>query len=492
MLNFFSPEIEKWITLAVVVIVFALILHRKVPIHHLSLSAAAVLIALGIISPATAFLDSDNGVNWDVLAIYFGYGMLVLPLMESKLPSAISNWILPKLRHEKYALLFLCCLAAFLSSFMANPVVVIMLAPLAIEMAERLKSSLFLYLVGLAISSNVVTTVSMVADPPSLILAMQTNMTFLDFYWFKGRPGLGTLSVVGVLAAMLTLLFQFWRLNKTVDITVQPVKVAAKSIGVIVIGGLGCAVAIILNAAGLNTAAILSLLVLAIIISVLDTLRFEQMIVPPGTIQLTLGPTTIFLLSVFALALVPNATLGFLKYQGWVGLILGLLSLLMLGRKWLEGIKEFDWVSIFFLVGIFIVIGSVNGVGLLKDFSNLMINLGLTHPLVVFIIITWLSVALSSFIDNVPYTVLMIPVCSYMAQALSVSPFYFYFGMLVGTGIGGNITPVGATANVLACGMLEKRGYTIDLGAYMKISVPFSCAAVLVGMILIHIFWGGF
>jgi len=492
MWQLFSPEIQKWITLIVVGIVFALILDRKVPIHYLSLAAAALLLALGVMHPAAAFLDSDKGVNWDVLAIYFGYGMLVVPLRESRLPSAISNWILPKLRHEKYALLFLCALAAFLSSFMANPVVVIMLAPLAIDMAERLKSSLFPYLVGLAISSNVVTTVSMVADPPSLILAMQTKMDFLDFYWFHGRPGLGTLSVIGVLAALSTLLFQFGSMNKKVDIRVQPVRVASKSILLILFGCTGCAVAVILNMLGLNTAAILFLLILSVIISLLDALFPEQMAAKSSYLQLSLGPTAVFLLSVFALALVPSAPLGFLNYPGWIGLILGILALLMLGWKWFEGVKEFDWTSIAFLIGIFIVIGSVNQVGLLKDFSNQMIEIGLTNPFLVFALITWLSVGLSSFIDNVPYTVLMIPVCSYMGQALGIDPFYFYFGMLVGTGIGGNITPVGATANVLACGMLEKRGYKIDLGKYMKISVPFSCAAVLTAMTLIHLFWADF
>jgi Na+/H+ antiporter NhaD/arsenite permease-like protein len=72
---------------------------------------------------------------------------------------------------------------------------------------------------------------------------------------------------------------------------------------------------------------------------------------------------------------------------------------------------------------------------------------------------------------------------------LGVNPFFFYFGMLIGTGIGGNLTPVGATANVLACGMLEKRGYKIDLWKYFKIAAPFSCVAVLVAQILVQIFW---
>ena len=211
----FSPDSQKWIVLVIFIIVFALILYRKIAIYYLSLSAAALLILLGIMHPKVALLES---VSWDVLAIYFGYGMLAIALRDSQMPAFVANWILPKVKKEKYALLFLCTLAAVLSSFMANPVVVLMLAPLAIEMATRLKASLFLYLVGLAISSNVVTTVSMVADPPSLILAMATNMKFLDFYWFQHKIGLGTLSVVGMIAALLTLLVQFRNLNNTVDI----------------------------------------------------------------------------------------------------------------------------------------------------------------------------------------------------------------------------------------------------------------------------------
>jgi Na+/H+ antiporter NhaD/arsenite permease-like protein len=85
----------------------------------------------------------------------------------------------------------------------------------------------------------------------------------------------------------------------------------------------------------------------------------------------------------------------------------------------------------------------------------------------------------------------MIPVCSYLAKSLGINPFYLYYGMLIGTGIGGNLTPVGATANVLACGMLEKRGYKIELGKYFKIAAPFSLIAVIVAMTLVHIFWYG-
>src|SRR5918996_903771 len=330
-----DPSMERWLTLGVFVACFALILHRRVRIVYIALGGATLLILLGIVNPADAVLRM---VDWNVLAIYWGYGVLAILLGESGLPAKVASWVLARIGTEKYALLFLCALAAFLSSFMANPVVVIMLVPLAIEMAERLRGSLFVYLVSLAISSNVVTTVTMVADPPALILAMATGLEFLDFYWFKSRM-----------------------------------------------------------------------------------------------------------------------------------------------------LREADWETLIFLVGIFVVVGAVERVGLLRAFADGLSRAALGGPTVYLLVLTWLSVALSSFIDNVPYTILMVPVCGYLAEALGVSPWPFYFGMLVGTGIGGSITPVGATANVIACGILEKRGYRIDLPAYMRISVPFSVAAVLVTHILIQL-----
>lgn len=483
--------VEKTLVLVVFVLIFALILQRKIPIHFLSLGGAAILVAAGLVPIETALGES---VSWDVLAIYFGYGMLAAALQASNLPKAIADWILPRIKKEKYALLFLCSLAAFLSSFMANPVVVLMLAPFAIEVAERLKASLFLYLVGLSVASNAVTTVSMVADPPSLILALETGMTFLDFYWFQGRPGLGTLSIVGVVVALATLLFQFRGLNKSVALTEKAVRVSPVSRMLMLGGLLAAAAGLALNALGSNQAALGLLLAAGLAVVAVD--RFFE--ARRGSdddpyVSLSLGPSALFLLSVIALSVAPNAAapgpLGIMKYHGWVGLLLGLAALLMLSSKWKSALVEYDWKSILFLIGIFVVIAAVDRVGLLRDFADRLIGLGLKDPLAMFLIITWLSVLLSSFIDNVPYTVLMIPVCGYLAKTLEVNPFFFYYGMLVGTGLGGNITPVGATANVLACGILEKRGYRIDLKQYMLISVPFSGIAVLSVQLLLQLFW---
>jgi len=423
--HIFSAGIEKWVTLAVLAVTFGLILYRRFNIAYASLAAAGFLVLTGVTNPAEAFLKS---VNWDVLAIYWGYGMLAIVFRESKVPAWIANRVLAKVKKEKQALLFLCVLAMVLSSFMANPVVVIMLAPLAIEIATKLKTSLFLYLIALAVSSNIVTTVTMIADPPAMILATTTGMDFLDFYWFQGKISLGILSIIGILVAILVLLLQFRKLNKQVSITREEIRVS-------------------------------------------------------------LSPLLLFISSIFVLALIPWNHLGVWNHPGLVGLVLGISSLVV-AKGYARGmLKEFDWNTIAFLIGIFIVIATVDNIGLLKDFAVWLGHTVMNSPTIYLAIFVWISVMLSSFIDNVPYTILMLPVCAGVAQTLGISPYPFYFGMLVGTGIGGNLTPVGATANVLACGILEKRGYKVQFGKYLGIAMPFSISAVLIVHILLQLLW---
>jgi len=412
---------EKIVILLIFVLCYGLALSRKVKIAYASLGASAMLLALGYLKVEDAFFKA---IKWDVMGIYWGFMMVSVVFARSRMPDLIANKILEKVRVEKYVLVSLCALTAFLSAFMENVGVVLIMAPVAIAVARKLGSPLFPYLISIAISSNVVTTVTMVADPPSIILAMETGMKPLDFYWFEGRPGLGTLTVAGVIVALLTLLFQFRGMSKKVDIH-------------------------------------------------------------PEKIHATKGASVLFVLGVAALVLGPEIGIR----VGIVGLTVGLIALVM-GRKEIKTmIFDFDWNSFFFILGVFMVIYTVNHSGLLKDFTEFLVKAGFTSPSFMLGLFTWISVACSSFMDNVPYTVLMIPVCIHQASLIGMSQWPLLYGMLVGTGIGGNITPVGATANVFACGILERHGHKVELKEYLKIGIPFSVAAVATVHILLQIFW---
>ena len=481
---------DAWVVGIVFVIVFGMVLYRKVPIQYVSLAGAAILIVTGIVPLKVAL---GNSIEWEVLFIYFGYGMLSVLLQESMLPRALADAIIPQMRSENQLIFYLSAIAALLSSFMPNPVVVLMVAPLALDVADRLKRSPFPYLVSIAIASNVVTTVTMVADPPSIILAMTTKMSFLDFYWFQGRPGLGTLSVAGVLVALLSLLVLNRKLNSPLHIEVETYHAPRGSVILLVLSFLVGIGALILKRWVSPLTLIAGLGGVSCVVFILDRKIVSSYSGAKGPV-FQLGPTSVFVLSIFALILAPQTpppgVASFISWQGWIGLGLGLICVGTMGRKGAKEVKEYDWETTLFLLGIFIVVDSVDRVGILSLLVTLLMEAGFRDPFWVFMLVTWLSVTLSAFIDNVPYTVLMIPVCGYFAKTLGINPHYLYYGMLIGTGIGGNITPVGATANVLASGMLEKRGVKIDTLQFMRLSVPFSVSAVLSAQILIHLFWG--
>ena len=102
---------------------------------------------------------------------------------------------------------------------------------------------------------------------------------------------------------------------------------------------------------------------------------------------------------------------------------------------------------------------------------------------------------LSAFIDNIPYVATMLPVVQGVAALMNggagIEPELFYFGLLTGATLGGNLTPVGASANIAACGILRREGYEVSAGQFMRIGVPFTLTAVLTGYVLCWLFYAG-
>lgn len=108
---------------------------------------------------------------------------------------------------------------------------------------------------------------------------------------------------------------------------------------------------------------------------------------------------------------------------------------------------------------------------------------------VVYTLIVWSSVLLSAFIDNIPYVATMLPVVAGIAAMMNVSPYLLYFGLLAGATLGGNLTPIGASANITGLGILRKEGHEVSVATFMKMSVPYTLAAVMVGYLLIWFIW---
>jgi Na+/H+ antiporter NhaD/arsenite permease-like protein len=153
-------------------------------------------------------------------------------------------------------------------------------------------------------------------------------------------------------------------------------------------------------------------------------------------------------------------------------------------------LKEIDFETIGLLLGLFLMIGGITEQGVIDAAANILAKAGGGNIFVLYTVIVWASVLISAFIDNIPYVATMIPVIASLATALNVDPTVLYFGLLSGATLGGNCTPIGASANITGIGILRKEGYTVKNSDFFKIGIPFTLAAIIPAYIYLWLMYG--
>jgi Na+/H+ antiporter NhaD/arsenite permease-like protein len=205
-------------------------------------------------------------------------------------------------------------------------------------------------------------------------------------------------------------------------------------------------------------------------------------------------PTFILVLMIFSLAISSFFDTGFNYMGGVICLLFAVASLcydkFSNRRRILKSIKALDWDTSLFLIGVFVIVGSLTVNGWINSFSGFLSALVGGNILLGFIILVFFSVILSAFIDNVPFLAAMLPVAISMSNRLAINPSLFLFGLLIGASIGGNITPIGASANIVACGILKKEGHIVTFKQFFKIGFPFTVAAVTAASLFVWFVWG--
>lgn len=154
-----------------------------------------------------------------------------------------------------------------------------------------------------------------------------------------------------------------------------------------------------------------------------------------------------------------------------------------------ELIKGLDWETIFFLCGIFIVVGAISETGLLAEFADFLAGITGGKKFPGFIIILVVSILISGFVDNVPYIIVMLPVAADLAAAVGSSRELYMFALLIGSCLGGNLTPFGASANVVSMGILKKEGYPLSFSGWLKIGAPFTLLTTAGAALVLWLVW---
>jgi Na+/H+ antiporter NhaD/arsenite permease-like protein len=316
-----------------------------------------------------------------------------------------------------------------------NVATVLVMAPIALALCKKLEKDPSYFMVGLAVMANLQGTATLVGDPPSMIFADYSGYGFNEFFFSEGKPAI----FFAVQAGMIAGAFFFYAYF-------------AKK------GG--------------------------------EKVKVEQDRI------LSMVPAILLILMILGLAAASFVYGGLSLASGLLVLILGLAGILWYrfirresGEKVRKLIKGLDWDTVLFLIAIFVVVGAVAEVGLLDDFSAFLSGLVGDSVFAGFFIILAVSTLVSGFVDNVPYIIVMLPVASEMAANLSLKPELYMFALLIGSCMGGNLTPFGASANIVSVGILKKQGVLLSFGRWLKIGIPFTLITTAAAAAFIWLVW---
>lgn len=396
-----------------------------------ALLAAAIFLVLGIVPVG----DIMGAVDWNVLLMLAGTMGTVDLFIRSNMPNRLSDRLVAVLPSVKWLIIALALFAGLVSAFVDNVATVLMLAPVGLAIAKKLDISPVSPILAIAVSSNLQGAATLVGDTTSILLGGHMGLDFLDFFVYEGRPGMFWVVQVGAVVTVPVMLFLFrhekGRLN----------------------GG-----------------------------ELTPVTDYLPTVLLVGTV-----------LSLIAASFIPNKpdiTNGLLCMAF---LVVGLAVECRKNGVGLakDVLKAIDFETLGLLAGLFLVIHGIERAGIIDDLSRIITGLGGGNLFLTYTIIVWASVLISAFVDNIPYTATMLPVVGGVAASLGVDQAVLCFGLLSGATLGGNLTPVGASANIAACGILRKDGYEVTTGQFMRIGVPFTLAAVMAGYILVWLFYSG-
>ena len=370
--------------------------------------------------------DFSTAIDWNVLMIIAGTMGIVALFIESKMPALLADLLISKMPNVKWAVVALSLFAGLISAFVDNVATVLMVAPIALSISKKLKISPVPAIIAIAVSSNLQGAATLVGDTTSIMLGSETGMTFVDFFVFDGKMGMFWIVQIAAIATTAYLLLIFRKDNQRIE----------------------------------------------------HSERTEVKDFFPSFLLIAM---LALLIGVSFIKEKPDVTAGIIC----IGLMVVGMIYTIIRRKNFTGVKdtlkEIDFKTLLLLAGIFLIIGGLDSVGIIKDISDILVNASGGNVFALYSLLVWASVLISAFIDNIPYVATMLPVVTGIAASMNIDPFVLYLGLLSGATLGGNLTPIGASANITAVGILRKEGYEVKTGQFMKISVPFTLIAVAVG-----------
>jgi len=415
-------------TLAIVLFILMYVLMVALPKKraYVALSTALIFVIVGILPYDQVF----SAIDWNVLLMIFGTMVIVDYFIESKMPNYIADKLLNLAPNVLWVTILMSLFSGIISAFIDNVATVLMVAPVGLAICKKLKISPVAMIICIAVSSNLQGAATLVGDTTSIMLAGAANMDFNDFFWINGRPGIFFAVELGAFATVPIMMVLFRKDKEPVSSTENTVV----------------------------TDYVPTIMMLGHVVLLVIASFFQNK---------------------------PEITNGVIcMVCGIINIVWEIFLSKGTDSMW-HSLKAIDYDTMLLLGGLFCVIKGITNVGIIDELAALIADAGKGNVFVLYTVIVFGSVAISAFIDNIPYVATMLPVLGSLSAVMSANPLLLYFGLLIGATLGGNLTPIGASANIAGVGMLRKEGYEVSFRDFMRIGVPFTLTAVCVGYLFI-------
>ncbi len=400
---------------AVVVFVVAYVLIASDRVHKtlVALTGAAIVVALPIINSDDVFYSHETGIDWDVIFLLLGMMIIVSVLRQTGVFDYAAIWSAKRAHGSPLRVMILLVLVtAIASALLDNVTTVLLIAPVTLLVCDRLAINAAPFLMAEAFASNIGGTATLVGDPPNIIIASKAGLTFNDFLIHLAPI---VIIVTAVLIALLPRLFRG-------AFTVDPDRVAE----------------------------VMSL-------EEKEAIRDRRLLIACGVV----------LLAVFA---------AFVAHS-WVHMAPSIVALLGAGLlivvsklEHSDYLSSVEWETLLFFAGLFIMVGALVKTGVVKQLAHLAITATGGNTLIATTVILLASLLISGVVNNVPYAATMAPIVADLAPALPdhVNTGVLWWALALGTDFGGNLTAVGASANVVVLGIAARADNPISFWEFTR------------------------
>jgi Na+/H+ antiporter NhaD/arsenite permease-like protein len=424
---------------------YLVILTERIHKTIVALCGAALMIGLGVVSQEEAFYSHEFGVDYNVVFLLIGMMVIVNIVRETGLFEVLAIWAAQRADAKPFRLLvLLALLTAGLSAMLDNVTTVLLMAPVTLAITKRLELNPIAFLVTEALASNIGGTATLVGDPPNIMIASKAELSYLDFLLVLGPI---VLLILVVFVAALWVIFGR-------KMTVAP---------------------------HLRTA----VLAMSSREAVLDRPFLHRCLWLLGIVNvgfclhslIHLEPATIALLGASLFMLIGHARRKTEDTEE---------------REELSYLTDVEWKTIFFFIGLFILVGGLVKVGVIRYLADQLVVVAQGNLAGSTMAVLWGSAILSAAVDNIPYVAAMNPLIVDLARSLhpgiedysvlvhqpDIIP--LWWALALGACLGGNGTIIGASANVVIVDIARKAGYPISFWQFFKFGFPVMLGSVFI------------